>query len=295
MANKKLPSETLLEIMGYLEKTDLLRLRLVSRKFGSMSTQIAFREVNFELTLESLDRLHKIASNDSLRLLVKVLTLRRRTGLKSFPDFEHWQKCLRFQSEQASAEWHSLPFETRLQKHDEYQSDVAKVLDLRAYLTFRDRDTDVPLKSPELNMTCPRSKFVIALKSFDLDIAKLSRLESVVHEPGHLIDEYWGTKWGDFELDPEKIPMWTDDGLDWDADALQLSYTLRAIGWAREDLPCFRSLECSIYGPAFWSQNRMIHLWSDQEEPPHETWVMGGANLDTLPLMHHDVADIYLK
>ena len=70
---------------------------------------------------------------------------------------------------------------------------MAQALNIRAYLIFRDRDTIRPLKLPEVIASTQNSELAMALESFDLNIAKLSRLETFSHEPGYLDDDNWGT------------------------------------------------------------------------------------------------------
>ena len=193
MSLETLPSETQLEVTRYLEQRDLLHLRLLSKMFYHICTPLAFRDIRIELNLQSLKRLQQIASHDTLRLHVKALILRRQMGLRPFPDFDQWQNCLGFKSEQANTEWYSQPSENKRQVYDEYEADVAQALNIRAYLTFRDRDTIRPLKLPEVIASTQNSELAMALESFDLNIAKLSRLETFSHEPGYLDDDNWGT------------------------------------------------------------------------------------------------------
>ena len=297
-----LPAETLLEIFQSLEQSDLLRVRSLSRGFCTVGTPIAFGSIRFELKLQSLERLHCIASNDNLRKHVRTLVLRRRKGLRPFPGFEEWENGLRFEDETAKAEWDALPSESKQRKYGEYQADIAQMLNIRACLSFRKRDVFKPIKVPGSAASSSQQKLAEALESFDLDVSKLVNLEAFVHESGWLLSDDWGTRWGDLRLDPMQLAGFTDDALDWDLDALQLSYVLRALGWAREDLPRLETIRFAVDGPAFWTPDCTIRLWDGREEFPHQVsqtqgfdageWFLEeehdrGPYLEQLSLMEH--------
>ena len=90
------------------------------------------------------------------------------------------------------------------------------------------------------------------------------------------------------------MSLCTDNGLEWDIEALQLSYTLRALGWAKEHLPCFHSISCFVDGPAFWTLDRMCRLWNNEEAPPHSVSpTFNGA--EEWPLNNHYDTHLYYE
>ena len=185
--------------------------------------------------------------------------------IKGTQNFEDWEASLLFSSKEGH-EWHSQPTETKMQKFREYEADVYRPLSLGAYFTFRDHDTIKPLETSRAHRSDLEPKLIAALKSFDLDIASLSNLETFSHKVGYLDDDHWGLHWNSYTFDIDMLINRADGNLDQEIEALQLSYTLRALGWAREKLPRFRSLHFSVKGSGCWNLNRICCLWNDQEE-----------------------------
>ena len=96
-------------------------------------------------------------------------------------------------------------------------------------------------------------------------LKKCPRLTSFTHVPTVLYQERWNTRWRRLRFNTYRFAEYESFDYacaeDEDADALHLSYALRALAQAKTPLT---SLAFHVEGPAFWGAHRLRRLWRDR-------------------------------
>ncbi|KAF2177481.1 hypothetical protein K469DRAFT_696650 [Zopfia rhizophila CBS 207.26] len=121
-----------------------------------------------------------------------------------------------------------------------------------------------------------------ALEHFDEAVARSTNLTAFVHEPGFLFDSRWGSRWRPLCLGLDGVILYTTENEDEDVEALQLSYILRALGWANYFNRKLRSISFYVSGRAFWGAERLRCLWAGE----------GHHRMRDLQRIYGDVAEV---
>lgn len=279
-----LPLEIWDAIVSLVSCTEWKSLRLACKYTETLATPHLFRTVYFELVETGCESLLKIASHPRLSLCVKTLVLRRTHGLREFPDFDTWERNIYLPGD-SNNDYADLPIE------DEYNDDDGSLLTYREWSALSGREKEAlygeykadRAKAQEQvrslvdylcfhTLGCAKSVLVhsgrvsvlpaeAASEKFHRALVKLVNLVSFKHQPSFIVTYNWGLRWRNLRLHPYALIGNTDDTEDEDVEALQLSVALQALGWVKHVLPKLRSLTFYVGGPAFWSSERLRHLW----------------------------------
>jgi hypothetical protein len=254
-----LPPELWSLISSYLRREDWSNLRLTSRLHRELATPFLFREVPCAFNSSSISNLDTITSTEQLRQCVEHLKFYENLRLHKFFDLDEWTQSVSLPDKLTSGddydqehaqdglmsleEWSQIQVSERKTLYDAYN---------RERVATRDR---VRLGTSYLQLS---HRLAIALK-------KCPRLKSFTYVPTVLSQERWNTEWQAlrfntrlFEESESFDEACTEDE---DADALHLSYALRALAQAKTPLT---SLAFHVEGPAFWGAHRLRRLWCDE-------------------------------
>jgi hypothetical protein len=263
------------------------QLRLSNKYLCGIATPYCFRTVRFELREGGLDHLLAIASHEELRQHVERLVLRRSRGLREFPDFDSWERGISLdRSSDADSDtdsedgddddlmlqqdWLTLSTDEKHALYHEYEADClearARARSLTNYLYFRTLGCKRGAERVHPARATAMATLDSALEHFDEAVARLTNLTAFVHQPAYLFDSRWGTRWRRLRISPDRIILDTSDEEDEDEEALQLSYVLRALGWANYFNRNLRSLSMYVGGPAFWGAEPLQCLWDGHED-----------------------------
>ena len=253
-----LPPELWTLILSCLRREDWSNLRLTSLLPQGFATRFLFREVPCAFNSNSILNLDTITSTKELHECVKHLEFYENLRLHKFFDFDEWTQSVslpdRLTSGDDSDQEHARDGLMSLDEWSQIQVSERKVL-YDAYnqerVAMRDR---IRLGMSHLQLS---DRLAVALK-------KCPNLTSFTYVPTVLSQERWNTRWrrlrfntylfAEFESFDEACAE------DEDADALHLSYALRALAQAKTSLT---SLAFHVEGPAFWGAHRLRRLWCD--------------------------------
>ncbi|CAI6226758.1 unnamed protein product [Periconia digitata] len=283
------PMEIWTMILRYLSLDARLRVRLLSTQMRDIATPACFETLAFELSTPEISRLHKISTDAKLCTQVKVLKLRRARGLRNLQDFLTWERsisqpgdpgadsfderCWAEDAEEAHREeiedlmsyhdWSLLPHSEKEELYSAYEADRKSYQDQSRELTLQPylRTLDcVRTVQPKPAMDATQIEELSPVQRFDKAIANFSNLHTVKCEPGFLHDNTWASRWRRLRFSYVALLSLTDYQEDEDLEALQLSYTLRALGWAKHHLR-LQSIKMYVGGPAFWGIDNLQSLW----------------------------------
>ena len=283
-----LPLEVWNMIGSQVDKKSLKNLRLTNKVFNEIATPYCYETVRFDLVDEwPLRQLTEIANHDRLRKHVKRLVLQRRYGLRKADRQSIWEKYIRFtkaqQKEQnvverfsdddvlSRKEWELLSVTEKQHLFSEYQNacDVLeqKVRRITKYFQFRSfgcSGSVEDVKPAEMSVHQSDS-FGKLIRQLDESVRSFQNLNEFSHEPAYIYNPHWGTRWRRLCFTRKGVDEFLQREEEEDAEALQLSYALRAVGWANFYLHDLSSLKLHTYGPAFWGAKRLQWLWQGHE------------------------------
>ena len=289
-----LPVEVWNMISGMVDKKSLKRLRLTSKTMNEIATPFCYETVRFDLVEEwPLQQLIEIARHEQLRKHVKRLVLQRRYGLREIYPQSDWERCIlfsKFEEEEqqekhersaesfsfedpmSKAEWLSLSGEGKNELYAEYNADYAEQKARARRVTmgwqFKFIDCNASEKHADLahNKWREPTSFSHLFQQFDGAIRSLQNLFKFSHEPAYANDPSWSTKWRRLRFNETWIAFGGITSEEEDVEALQLSFSLRALGWANYFNHNLRSLKLHIDGQAFWGATRLQRLWQGNDE-----------------------------
>lgn len=99
------------------------------------------------------------------------------------------------------------------------------------------------------------------IQCFDEAVARFTNLTTFQHRPSCYFDDAWATRWRRLRISGFALLEFTTCDEDDDVEALQLSYVLRAFGWAKRFHQKLRSMSFYVCGPSFWGPDRLQCLW----------------------------------
>lgn len=285
-----LPLEVWNIIGGLADKKSLKNLRLTNKVLNEIATPYCYKTVRFDLVDEwPLRQLTEIANEERLRKHVKRLVLQRRHGLRKAGRRLFWENYIRFcrapkeKEEQnvvrrfsdddvmSRKEWELLSETERQNLFSEYQNDYdvlkRKVRRLTKYFQLRSlgcSENNEDVKPEEILVHQPDSLGKL-IRQLDESLRSFHNLVEFSHEPAYIYDPDWGTRWRRLRFKRKRVDEFLIRDEEEDAEALQLSYALRAVGWASFYLHGLSSLKLYIDGPAFWGAKRLQWLWQGHE------------------------------
>lgn len=282
-----LSTELLHMIFGCLGMVEWKRLRLVNGELKNIATRYCFREVKFELNKSSVKRLSDIAFHKELFLHVQHFVLRRTRGLREFSNFNEWKESIILPGKSF------LDFDEEIDEDigDDYSTDGSlmslrewsDMLDSEKKALYREYEIDRKNELSEIRGTtnhfsfrrlgCSRYARVhperipetitppSPIQRFDEAVARFTNLTRFQHRPSCYSDDGWATRWRRLRISGFALLEFTTCDEDDDVEALQLSYVLRALGWAKRFHQELRSMSFYVCGPSFWGPDRLQCLW----------------------------------
>lgn len=281
-----LPLEIREWVMGYLDAHACGNLRLSCKALNDVATPHLLKTVRFELTKSGCDALANVAGQPVLATCVKNLVLQRASGHQDWEKPSKWRWALdlpgcprdrfaylpRISGTQTDdpgllthSEWLALPFHKKEALYEQYEKERKQrqeeevqtlVRSLRHCtsrpILFRDNGTR------QLAAALAQDNVI---DIFRQSITRLTNLTVFSHQPGWKFDKDWGCRWRNLRFNRAAIRCQARNGRDEDAEALQLSIALHAIGQA-PGLGRLQRISLSVDGPAFWGDQRLQDLWS---------------------------------
>ena len=257
---RNLPVELNMMILDFLDLENQKNMRLVCTKLELVANKQLFRRVYFDLDPGGCAALTKISRHSSLRHEVREVTLRRRSFVPTFPNFDIFARAI---ADEDRARWETLGKSGQRTLFAEYQ----------LYVCQLDRSAARLASALGRMATCrltrisrePPSDGEHRLDKFSTAIASCPGLMSLSHLPSfdsHLHRWVW-QGWNFSACPPTRVRCWFDA----DAEALQMLTVLNL--FARREPPLHRVSIVSD-GPAFWSDRHIRILL--------KTWAYKGAS-----------------
>lgn len=272
------PPELLDLSFRLLDKKSLKALRLVNRYLNDIATPYCYETVRFDLVeVLPLKHLIQIARHEKLRRCVKRLVLQRRYGLRDYP-FEkqqfhdHDYVDEDFDYDTFIDNYHDLSESELKRLSKEYDADrkslekqarqIAKNLQFRSLGCSGCTEKVQAIDGQKVPITLHDK----LLQSVDEAIHAFSNLREFSHIPAYKYDTHWALRWRTFGFDEYWLYGNTADFEDEDVESLQISFVLRALGWANYFRRNLQSLRLDFGGPAFWDVKRLKWLWQGNED-----------------------------
>jgi len=263
-----LSPEILNIILECLSRQDLRQLRLVDKFLSRAATPLCFKRVEFALEDGQFDHVIQIAFHEELSHFVKELQLVRSPGL-------HYVSLSTFKFMEAGVHSGALTLRSTSRNQDEnddtmddkvleeYKEYEAECLRLRkqAYsaaeqMSFRRTGCKRWTKRVYPDKSTPAP-----LDQFEEAILRLPRLKSFTHVPGFWKNNLTG-HWPSLTLsDAMETGSVRLSSFDKRIEALQLSYVLRALGWANQFNHNLSSIDIYVGNSPFWSPRKLQNLW----------------------------------
>ena len=260
-----------------------------------VATPYCYETVRFDLVEEwPLRQLVEIARNERLRVHVKRLVLQRRFGLREFGTMKRWEECLDFanlepEQEQEGREqsderygiekpmrrvdWVLLSKEEKVKLFTDFDADYERWKARERRLTANWQSRHGGRKTQEKHADSAddtdeksASSFAGLFRQFDGAVRLLRNVAQFAHEPAYAYDAGWAMRWRCLRFNGALYALDNlfdeEEGL----EALQLSFSLRALGLANYFNRNIRSLKLQIDGPAFWGADCLEPLRQGQEQ-----------------------------
>lgn len=302
-----LSAEIWLMILGYLRLQDKKQLRLASRACREKAMPSTFKTLTFDVSNDSIANLCRIASKEKLASQVRTLVLQRRKRMRRFSDRHHWEAgvCLpddpnitissfdygdgednTYHSIITYHDWLRYSDTEKETLYQRYEDDRVAQNDniqaLASHMCFRRVGCTFSEQVDKTTIAGEESM----VREFGEALAKFTGMTTFIHKPTVRLDDRWVTHWGRLRFEPYTFDNSYDEDCqdDNDIEALHVSCTLQAIGWAKRHLTNLNSITFHVEGPAFWGPRRLRRLWQG----------VGHGEVQKLRLLYDDamVADI---
>jgi len=249
-------------ILGCLSRQDLRQLRLVDKFLSRAATPLCFKRVEFALEDGQFDHVIQIAFHEELSHFVKELELVRSLGLcyVSFSTFKFMAAGVHSGASRNQNENDDTMDDKVLEEYKEYEAECLR-LHKQGYsaaeqMSFRRTGCKRWTKRVHPDKSTPTR-----LDKFEEAILRLPKLKSFTHVPGFWRDNltsHWPslTLFNAMETVSERL-----SSFDKRIEALQLSYVLRALGWANQFNHNLSSIDIYVGSSPFWSPRKLQNLW----------------------------------
>jgi hypothetical protein len=279
-----LAAEIWLMILKYLRLQDKKQLRLASRGCREKATPSSFKTLTFDVSNDSIANLCRIASKKELASQVRILVLQRRKRMRRFSDRHNWEGgvCLpddpnismssfdsgdgednTYDGIMTYHDWLQCNDAERERLYQRYEDDRVAQNDntqaLATHMCFRRMGCTFSEQVNRTTLTGEKSM----VRKFEEALARFTGMTTFIHKPTVRLDDRWVTYWNQLRFEPYTFDNGYDEDCqdDNDIEALHVSCTLRAIGWAKRYLTNLNSITFHVEGPAFWGPRRLRRLW----------------------------------
>ena len=251
-----LPNELWRLTLSYLCRKDWSSLCLTSRQFQEQATPLLFRGVLCPFSSSSIS---EITTNKKFHQWVEHLEFYEYQRLQYFSSFDQWMQSV------------SLP--TGLTSGDDSDQEHAQdgLMSLEEWSQVQASEREALYNAYNTERVAKRNRGRRGMRHLELidhlaaALKKCPRLTSFTHVPTVLYQERWNTRWRRLRFNTYRFAEYESFDYacaeDEDADALHLSYALRALAQAKTPLT---SLTFHVEGPAFWGAHRLRRLWRDK-------------------------------
>ncbi|EKG15322.1 hypothetical protein MPH_07484 [Macrophomina phaseolina MS6] len=151
-------------------------------------------------------------------------------------------------------EWASLSTEQRNCLFEEYERDLATLMDYRRRLirSINYRPLGILAQPEPLDAQVANEDWSLS-DSLDVAVSRLTQLRSFQHEPAYLMDRTWGTRWRRVRFHRRRLSYYTGNMESEEMENLQLSLAIRALGLSSAGSETgLRHLDLLVTESAFW-------------------------------------------